>query len=102
MQMINRKVRVTIEKEIEIEMKPGVFDDMTQEEYLDEFRRGLWHVDGIDDVVKYAACMAATNGSGYEHDGIGLLGYSTTTHPRIPDVKFEILFEDCEAEFIND
>lgn len=101
MTTIKRTVRVTIEKEIEIELTPAVFGDMTEEEYLAEFRKGLWHVDGIDDVVKYAAEMAATCGSGYQHDGLGLLAYSYSTHPRVPDVKFNELSEEREMEIIG-
>jgi len=101
MKTIKRKVLVTIEKEIEIEMLPGVFENMTQEEYLAEFRNGLWHVEGIDDVVKYAARMAATMGGGYQHDGLGLLSESFNTYPRIPDVKFTILMDECTEEIIK-
>lgn len=101
MTTIKRTVRVTIEKEVEIEMLPGVFSNMTQEQYLEEFRKGLWHVDGIDDVVMYAARMAADMGGGYEHDGLGLLGECSSTYPRVPDVKFRIVSEDFDAEIVE-
>lgn len=101
METIKRKVRVTIEKEIEIEMLPSVFENMSQEEYLEEFRKGLWEVEGIDDVVKYAARMAATMGGGYQLDGLGLLGEKDSTFPRVPDVKFTILWDECESEIIE-
>lgn len=100
-EFIKRTVRVIIEKEVEIELTPAVFGGMTEEEYLAEFRRCLWHVDGIDDVVEYAAGLAATNGSGFEWDGIGLLGESYSTFPRVPDVKFNILSDNMETEIVG-
>ena len=100
-QSIKRTVRVTIIKEIEIELTPAVFGDMTPEQYLVEFRKGLWHIDGVDDLVLYAARMAATCGSGYTHDGLGLVGHDYSTYPRVPDVKFKELDEEVEEEFTD-
>ncbi len=99
-QPMKRKVRVTITKEIEVELTPAVFGGLSQKQYLEEFSKGLWPVDGIDDVFLYAAEMAATCGSGYSHDGIGLLSNSYSTHPRVPDAKFVEISEDLETEFI--
>lgn len=98
---MKRKVRVTITKEIEIELTPAVFGDLSQEQYLEEFRKGLWPVDDIEDVFTYAAEMAAHHGGGYTHDGLGLLSEHSSTYPRIPDVKFNVLEEDTESEFIE-
>ena len=93
---IKRTVRVTIEKEIEIELTPAVFGGMSIEAYLAEFRNSLWHVDTIDDVVKYAACLAATGGRGCHHDGLGLL--DDIDIPRQPDVRFREIDENIETE----
>lgn len=98
MDPIKRTVRVTIEKEIEIELTPELFGGMTEEQYLAEFRKGLWHVDTIDDVVKYAARMAAYHGGGHQHDGLGLLDHHHSTYPRVPDVKFRVIDDECEEE----
>ena len=95
---IVKKVRVTIEKEIRIEMTPAMFGGMSVDEYLAEFRKGLWHVSSIDDVAKYAAGLAATNGGGVEWDGIGLL--NNGDHPRAPDVRFEIIEDEVETEVL--
>lgn len=95
---MKRKVTVTITKEIEIELTPAVFGDLSQEQYLEEFRKGLWYVEDLDDIFKYAAEMAAHHGGGYQHDGLGLLSESYSTHPRVPDVKFKVLDEDTETE----
>lgn len=101
METIKRLVRVTIEKDIEIEMMPGIFEGMTEDEFLVEFRKGLWEVESIEDVVKYAARMAAEHGGGMQHDGIGLLDYSHTTYPRVPDVKFRILAEEYDEDILT-
>lgn len=100
MEAIKRTVRVTIEKEIEIELMPSFFGDMTIDEYLAEFRKGLWNVDSIDDVIKYAARMAAYHGGGMQHDGLGLLDGHYSTYPRTPDVKFNEVYDECEEEII--
>jgi len=99
MEPIKRTVRVVIEKEIEIELMPSMFCDMTEEEYLADFRKVLWYVDSIDDVVKYAARMAAYYGGGM-HDGLGLLNAHYSTHPRVPDVKFRDISDECEEELL--
>lgn len=95
---MKRKVTVTITKEIEIELTPAVFGDLSQEQYLEEFRKGLFYVEDLDDIFKYAAEMAAHHGGGYQHDGLGLLSESYSTYPRVPDVKFKVLDEDTETE----
>lgn len=73
---------------------------MTLDEYLTEFRKGLWNVDSIDDVVKYAARMVASHGGGMQYDGLGLIDEKSSTYPRIPDVKFNEIYSDCEEEII--
>lgn len=101
MSNIKRVVEVTIVKKIEIELMPSVFGKMTQEEYLNEFSKSLWEVDGIDDVVRYAARVVSDNGDGYQYDGIGLIGHSDSTYPRIPDVKYRVLDEYMEDEIVG-
>lgn len=98
---MKRTIRVTITKEIEIELTPAVFGPMTQAEYLESFRRGLWAIESIDDVFKYAAEMAAHHGGGYTHDGLGLLSEHFSEYPRKPDVKFRVLEEETETEIIE-
>lgn len=97
---IKRTVRVTIEKEIEVELTPAVFGGMTQEEYLAEFRKGLWHVDSIDDVVKYAARCAAYGSVGAHEDGLGLVNGRDSTYPRKGDVLVHENSDDCECEIL--
>ncbi len=100
MESVKRKVRVVIEKEIEIELTPAVFGKLTKEEYLAEFCRSLWEVENINDVAKYAAEAAATGGSGYQHDGLGLLGEHYSEYPRVPDVKFREISSEIESEIL--
>ena len=99
--LLKRKVRVTIVKEIEIELTPATFGGLSQDEYLKEFRASLWDVESIDDVIEYAARMAATCGGGYTHDGLGLLDTRNSTYPRVPDTKFVELDGDIETEFVE-
>ena len=105
MSTLKRKVRVTITKEIEVEFPPEFFNRMGtsgQAEYLAEFNRSIWKIDGIDDVFKYAARAAAVCGSGFEHDALGLVSYEYSTYPRVPDVKFKELMEEIEEEIISE
>ncbi|MGY3895841.1 hypothetical protein [Aeromonas enterica] len=101
MESIKRRVRVTIEKELEIELTPAVFGSQTEAEYLTSFRHDLWDVSSIEDVVTYAASMAAHYGAGMEHDGIGLIGAPHSTYPRVPDVKFHEVSCETETEIIS-
>lgn len=96
-----RTVLVTIEKELEIEFTPAVLNDMTEEQYLAVFRETLWDVESMDDVFEYAAEMAARYGSGFGHDGLGLVGEHYMTYPRAPDVKFRILNESIDKEITS-
>lgn len=95
-------VRVTIEKELEIELMPSVMGEMTEQEYLQEFSKSLWEVDSMDDVIKYAARMAADGGEGYSHDGIGLIGAYYSQYPRVPDVKVREISSDVDCEIIKE
>lgn len=100
--MKKRIVRVTITKEIEVELTPSVLGPMTEEEYLAEFNAGLFPVASMDDVIKYAGEMAARYGSGVSHDGLGLVGEHYVTTPKVPDVKFRELDEEVEVEFVSE
>ena len=95
---LKKTIRVTIEKEITIEFP----DNMLTPEYLQQFRSGLWPVESIDDVFKYAAREAADGGLGYEHDGLGLLNPHCSTYPKVPDVKVWFHDEDYQEEIIED
>ncbi|ABE45659.1 hypothetical protein [Polaromonas sp. JS666] len=95
---MKKTIKVTIEKVIEIELTPAMFGGMTEAEYIAQFKQGLWHIDGLDDIYTYAARMAAHHGGGIAHDGLGLLSAHYSTHPRVPDVKFRIVDEFTEEE----
>ncbi len=99
--LMKRTVRVTIIKEIEIELAPTFFGSMTQGEYLAEFSKSLFPIDGIDDIFKFAAQMAALYGGGMTHDGLGLLSEYHSNYPRAPDVKFKLLDEETEEDFVE-
>jgi len=93
--VLKYRFRVTIEREIEVDL-PAHF---ASDEYLKDFREGLWYVEGVDDVAKYAAHMAADIGSGYNHDGLGLL--SDSDFPKPPDVRFREVESDMESELLE-
>lgn len=98
---IKKTVRVTIEKEIEIELMPSMLGPMSTEQFIEEWQNSLWQIEGMDDVIKHAAVMAATFGGGVTHDGLGLVDYDHATHPRVPDVKFREISEDIETEILE-
>lgn len=97
---MKKTIRVTIEKELEIELMPSVLGEMTEAEYLAAFCEDLWKVESMDDVIQYAARAAATGGEGYQHDGIGLIGSYLSSDPKI-DVKVREISEDIETEIIE-
>ena len=97
---IKRRVRVTIEKEFDVELTDKMFGDMCREGYITNFCECLWEIDGIDDVVKYAARMVADGGVGYSYDGLGIIRYAG------PNVKAGVLIsnmdEDMEVDIIKE
>ena len=105
MEAIKRKVRVTATYEVEIIFLPefwAFYKDKGIENYIEEFlkdfRNGLWDVENIDDVAMYAAERAALTGDG-QYDGIGNLApdYSSAK----ADVRYNITDEDIDSEIIN-
>ena len=101
---IKRKVKVTAEYEVEIIFQPKLFAYYKDkginnyvEEYLKDFRKGLWDVEDIDDVAMYAAREAALCGDG-EYDGIGKLKYVHSCLAPEADVTYAIDSEDIECE----
>lgn len=101
MNSIKRIVKVTIEKEIEIELTPSMFGGMTEEEFIAQWRKSLWDIDSIDDVVTHAASLAADGGIGGLYDGLGLINNHDSTYPRVPDVKVRIIEENSDAEILK-
>ena len=98
---MKRNVRVTIIKELELEFTPELFCDLTVDEYLAEFSRGLWPVESIEDVFKYAAAMVALYGAGGGHDGLGLVQSDNYVGSKKPDVIFKEIDEEVEVEILE-
>lgn len=100
MEAVKRRVRVTAEYEVDITFPAEFFSHYKQdhaiEQYLADFRKGLWDVESIDDVAGYAARMAALYGGG-KYDGLGRLA-PDCSHDA--DVKFKIIDEDIDSEII--
>ncbi len=95
---MKRKIRVIVEKEIEIEIMPSMFIGMTEQEYLDEFSRGFWKVDSMDDIFIFAAKVAAIHGRG-EEEGLGILEPKHMKDMCKADIYFDEIFGDVETEF---
>ena len=96
---IKRRVRVIAEYEVDITIMPSMFGSMTEDEYLEAFRKGLWDVEGIDDVAMYAARVAALDGSG-RYDGIWDLDSVYSRDADKANVTYRVISEDVESEII--
>lgn len=94
---IKFKVEVTITKVVDVWLE----DEAATPEFQAEWRKGLWDIEGIDDIAKHAARMAATGAEGYNLDGIGLLGVKGKEYTRKPDTEFEIDYDEVEAEILE-
>lgn len=87
---IKVRVRVTTEAVYDIYLHP-IFGT---EEGIEQWRDGLWHIDDINDIAKYAASMIATGQTGANWDGTGVIGKIGTKFPREPDTPYkEVKFE---------
>lgn len=96
---IKRTVRVITTKVVEVEF-PANFGSA---ENIAEWCRGLWHIDGVDDIATYAARMAADGLEGHSLDGLGLLGQRDHKYGgKTADVIFNETDEDYEVEIIPD
>jgi hypothetical protein len=96
---IKRTVRVTITKVVEVEL-PAAWGSA---ENIADWSRGLWHINGIDDIAKFAARMAAVDCEGTDIEGIGLLGQRDLTYGgKAADVIFKETDEYYEEEIIPD
>ena len=104
--MIKRKVRVTIEKDIEIHMHPAYDDPEFVANEIKEFSEAFHKVDSLDDIILYAAENVARFGTEYFIEGIGRVvefydaskldqkhDYSNTAAIRMEDT-------DIQSEFI--
>lgn len=95
------KVRVTITKDVIV----NVPKELATPECIADWRRGLWHIDGADDIAEYAARMAAHDGGGSQYDGIGRLGTEIEAKYAPEDRKVDLVFdiddEDTETEIIG-
>lgn len=69
--MIKRKVRVTIEKDIEIQMHPAYDDPEFVANEIKEFSEAFHKVDSLDDIILYLAENVARFGTESFIEGIG-------------------------------
>ncbi|WP_174874212.1 hypothetical protein [Vogesella oryzae] len=94
------KIRVTTTKDVIV----NVPKELTTPESIADWCRGLWHINGVDDIAEFAAKMAANYGSS-QHDGIGRIGTDVDAryapNDRKVDLVYDILDEDDETEIIE-
>lgn len=69
--MIKRKVRVTIEKDIEIQMHPAYDDPEFVANEIKEFSECFHNVETLDDIILYAAENMARFGEEHFIEGFG-------------------------------
>ena len=104
--MIKRKVRVTIEKDIEIQLHSAYDDPEFVANEIKEFSEAFHKVDSLDDIILYLAENVARFGTEYFIEGIGRVvefydvnkldnkhDYSNTAAIRMEDT-------DIQSEFI--
>lgn len=92
---IKKTVRVVREMEVEIELTEDLFNGMSVEDYLQDFREHLWYVADIDDVLEYAA-IAVVDGRGEQyHDGLMLL----SEHKG--ETLYKVKYDDAVATVIE-
>ena len=93
-------VRVTITKDVVVHVPK----ELASEQNIKDWRRGLWYIDGMNDIAEYAANMAAWNGSG-SFDGIGRIGTEIDAkyaqEGRKVDLVYEIQDEDDEVDILE-
>jgi len=94
-----KTVRVSIEKEIEINLE-NTLGKMSEEEFLSEWRKSFWDVESLDDIYKHAAEMVCAGFAGCNLDGIGML--SGHAYADEGDTVFRIREEYMDSEIVNE
>lgn len=100
--MIAERIEYTVEVTITKTVKVQLPADLAKPESIEEWRRGLWDIDGVQDIAKYAAEHAASGRAGFNLDGIGyLVGPHDSKKDSDTATVYEILDEDCECEIVG-
>lgn len=72
-------------------------DSFMSEGLIEEWRKGLWHIDCVKDIAEYAARMAQY-GDNASHDGLGRINTTSwENNSQEGQVKAVIISEDVEA-----
>ena len=91
-------VDVTIEKRITVHID----ETLNTPEQIKNWCEGLWHIEGIEDIAKHAAVMAAQGYEGHSLDGLGLLKPTYSSYPREGDTQFQEEWSDVESVIVKD
>lgn len=89
---MKKTVRVTIEKELEIDIP----DELLTPEHVAAFSQSMWEIEGPDELFGHAARQIAYYGAHFV-EGLGQCGHTT------PDatVLFRELLDECEVEVLT-
>ena len=88
---MKKTVRVTIEKEIEID----VYDDIASEEFLNSFSKVMWPVDSVDEIFEYIATRIAEYGNNFV-EGVGRASRSDES----AEIEYKVVYEDVCCDIL--
>lgn len=101
MAALKKRVLVTITHEIDIEIPEQFFDGMTEDQFIDEWSKGLWEIDSLDEVFKGAAVHIATRSDGIDLDGYGVIRHKDSSVLKDNEIRFDDDEPVYEVEFIE-
>jgi len=99
---IKKTVIVTIEKEIELHFP----DNYLSDQFLEDWRSCMNKYDDINDIIKAAAYLVASDSAEYDNDGFGrMVGvrYGTIPEPQTEEntIKYEVNYEDYDYDILK-
>ncbi len=88
---MKKTVRVTIEKEIEINLP----DEVASEEFLNSFSEVMWPVDSVDDISEYVAKQITEYGNTFV-EGVG----KASSWDSGAAIKYKVVYEDVCCDIL--
>mgnify|MGYP001271735043 CR=1 FL=1 len=99
MEIIKKRIKLTVTAEYEINLNPALFAGRSVAEFLAEFSDREFEVRDIDDVVKYAAMMIIQ--MQHEADGIGKIAHVSDMRYKNAAVRYDEHSYDATAEIVE-
>jgi len=90
---MKKTVRVTIEKELEIDIP----DEMLTPEHVEAFSKTMWEIEGPDELFGHVARQIAYYGAHFV-EGIGPCEHSSASDEET--ASFRELLDECEVEVL--